>query len=110
MFYLALFGLFLFAGRIGETVRVRDGGGVKGGGGGGDRLGSVPAHQLRGGQRWGRFLGAHSRAGDWSLLLQGVYLFLTFTFFLDDKVYFQRCRNNLQALISSMTMVEVNSF
>ena len=51
MFYLALFGLFLFAGRIGETVRVRDGGGVKGGGGGGDRLGGVPAHQLRGGQR-----------------------------------------------------------
>jgi len=46
---LALFGLFLFAGRIGETVRVRDGGGVKGGGGGGDRLGGVPAHQLRGG-------------------------------------------------------------
>ena len=82
MFYLALFGLFLFAGRIGETVRVRDGGGVKGGGGGGDRLGGVPAHQLGGGQRWGRFRGAHSRAGGWILLLQGVSLFsLIYIFF-----------------------------
>ena len=88
MFYLALFGLFLFAGRIGETVRVRDGGGVKGGGGGGDRLGGVPAHQLGGGQRWGRFRGAHSRAGGWILLLQGVSLFsLIYIILVTDQLF-----------------------